>query len=379
MLHEFLSDNESELIERCRWKAAERALPANTRNALDQGIPIFLRQLIHTLEIEQTPEPMRGREISGPAGGGAPRRSEMGKSAAIHGRDLLEHGFSIDQVVHAYGDVCQAITDLAVERREPFQINEFRTLNRCMDNAIAEAVTEFAAQRDTSISEKNAREMTQRLGFLAHELRHQMQTATLAFAAIKAGNVGLAAATSAILDRALLALSRLIDGSVSEVRIEAGMALNNELFYLADFIVEIKIAAMLEAAAHGRVLNVSAVDPGLAVSADRHLLSAAVGNLLQNAFKFTRPGTEVTLAAYATDNRIQIDVADHCGGLPGSTLEELTLPFIQAGSNRTGLGLGLSIVRRNVEAIDGILRVRNHPGVGCTFTIDLPRRAIGPG
>jgi hypothetical protein len=108
---------------------------------LTHGIPLFLDQLIKTLEVEQTSEPMLSRRVSGPSGGG-PRKSELGTAAALHGRELLQQGFTVDQVVHDYGDLCQAITDLAFERQAPIEIDEFRTLNRCLDNGIAEAVTE---------------------------------------------------------------------------------------------------------------------------------------------------------------------------------------------------------------------------------------------
>ena len=52
----------------------------------------------------------------------------------------------MDQVIHDYGDLCQAITELAFEQAAPFETKEFRTLNRCLDNAIADAVTEFTYQ-----------------------------------------------------------------------------------------------------------------------------------------------------------------------------------------------------------------------------------------
>ena len=376
MLHEFLLDNEAELIGRCQAKAAERPLPASVKEALKHGIPIFLRQLIQTLEIEQTQDPLRSLEISGPAGGGKPVMSKMGETAATHGRELLARGFNIDQVVHAYGDACQAITDLAVERRVPFQMDEFRTLNRCLDNAIANAVTEYSYQRDLSIANKQSQASSERLGVLAHELRNHIQTATLTFSAIKAGNVGFSGATARVMDRTLVALSRLVDSSVSEVRMEAGMALHSQLFSLADFIVDLKISASLEANLYNCWFVVSSVDLELAVDADRHLLSAAVSNLLQNAFKFTQPGTAVTLNAYAAADRILIDIEDHCGGLPWSNPEQLFLPFTQGGTDKRGLGLGLSIVRRSVEANNGTVHVRDRPGVGCVFTIDLPRHAI---
>jgi len=124
---------------------------------------------------------------------------------------LLQHGFTVDQVVHDYGDLCQAITELAVARGAAIQVEEFRTLNRCLDNAIADAVTEFAEQRDLSFADGRVQTLNERLGSFAHELRNPVSTATLAFTVIKAGNVGAAGATGAVLDRSLVAMRNLID------------------------------------------------------------------------------------------------------------------------------------------------------------------------
>ena len=115
------------------------------------------------------------------------------------------------------------------------------------------------------------------------------------------------------------------------------------------------------------------VDDNIAVNADRQMLGSAVSNLLQNAFKFTRHNSLVTLTGRAAAARILIEVKDECGGLKAGIAEELFKPFEQQGDNRSGLGLGLSISRRAVEANGGELRVQNIPGTGCIFTIDLPR------
>ena len=98
--------------------------------------------------------------------------------------------------------------------------------------------------------------------------------------------------------------------------------------------------------------------------------------MLQNAFKFTHPHTEVLLNVYAVADRIRIDVCDNCGGLPLGLADKLFLPFVQAGADKSGLGLGLSICRRSVAANDGVLSVRDVPGFGCIFTIDLPRHRL---
>ncbi|WP_197070179.1 HAMP domain-containing sensor histidine kinase [Burkholderia sp. 9120] len=375
MMHEFLSNNRDDLVSRCRAKVAQRPARDATDEQLQNGVPLFLDQLIQTLRVEQSSEPMDSRRISGLASGGV-SFSAIGTSAALHGRQLLDLGFSVDQVVHDYGDLCQAITDLAYERDAPFAIDEFRTLNRCLDNAIAEAVTEFSYQRDTAASDKSAQEINERLGYFAHELRNFLQTATLAFTAARAGNLSLSGATGSVLDRSLTSLRDLIDQSIADVRVSAGAAASLQMFSLAGFIAEIKESATFAARARGCGFIVSKVDERLAVSASRDLLFSALGNLLQNAFKYTHHQTDVTLDAYAVADRILIDVKDHCGGLLAENVEAMFKPFRQNGSDRTGLGLGLSIARRSVEASSGNLSVRDIPGVGCVFTISLPRYAL---
>ncbi|MHC9086285.1 sensor histidine kinase [Luteimonas sp. RIT-PG2_3] len=201
----------------------------------------------------------------------------------------------------------------------------------------------------------------------------------MALSIIKQGNVGLSGATGGVLDRVLVGLGNLIDRSLAEVRMSAGFAVQHHLFSLADFIAEIKLSATLEAQVKDCVFTVSEVDPLLAVDVDRDLLLSATGNLLQNAFKFTHAHSEVTLNAYALADRILIDVQDHCGGLAPGLAEDMFQPFMQGATDRTGLGLGLSIARRSVEANHGMLSVRNLPGSGCVFTIDLPRHFLASG
>jgi signal transduction histidine kinase len=376
MLHEFLTSNRADLIERCRLKVAGRSAPRVTSAELTHGIPLFLDQLIKTLQLEQTSEPMNSRRVSGPAGGGSRVSSELGTAAALHGRELLQQGFTVDQVVHDYGDLCQAITDLAFERKAPIEIDEFRTLNRCLDNGIAEAVTEYAYQRSADMTNTGVQALNERLGFLAHELRNLLHTATLAFTAIKAGGVGANGSTGMVLERSLIGLRTLVDRSLADVRVAAGIPPRRELISLAEFIDQIGISALLEARARQCKLTISHVDERLALDVDRDILLSALGNLLQNAFKFTEHGSEVSLHAYAVADRILIDVEDHCGGLPAGSVERLFRPFTQSGEDRSGLGLGLAICRRSVEANNGLLRVRDVPGTGCVFTIELVRHAL---
>lgn len=372
MLHDFLSNNTDELTKRCRAKVCERDGRNATEPQLENGVPMFLEQLIRTLRMEQTDDPMESRKISGPSNGGT-SVSEVSVTAAQHGRALLSLGFTVDQVVHDYGDLCQSITDLAFERDVPFNVDEFRTLNRCLDNAIAEAVTEFSGQRDSDLAHKHANEANQKMGFFAHELRNLLHVSNLAFAAAKAGNLNLSGATGAVLERTLMALGALIEQSITDVRkTQAGPQVASA-FSLSDFILEVKSAGDLAAKIRGCRFSTSAVAPELAVFGNRDLLYSAVWNLLQNAFKFTHVDTEVTLSAYALGDRILIDVKDHCGGLAPGAAETLFAPFTQQGSDKSGLGLGLSIAQECVLSNGGELSVLNLPGSGCIFTINLPK------
>jgi len=375
MLHLFLTANKAQLIDRCKAKVALRRALRSEHDQLESGIPKFLGQLITTLEIEQTSEPMSSRKVSGPSGGG-PVDSEIGVTAARHGRELLERGYTVEQVVHNYGDLCQAITEMAIEHDEPFTVDEFRTLNRCLDNGIAAAVKEFGVQRDHMFANGGIRSSNERIGFLAHELRNFIHTATLAVAAMKSGVVGNAGATAGVLDRSLAGMRVLIDRSLADVRVTAGLRARQEVFSVADFIAEAGSAASLESKTWECELTIPEIDPTLEIEADRDLLGSAVGNLLQNAFKFTHSHTEVRLTATARNKRILIEVEDRCGGLPPGSAQHLFDPFTQSGDDKSGLGLGLAICKRSVEANDGLLSVRDLPGVGCVFTIDLPCRQL---
>lgn len=283
-------------------------------------------------------------------------------------------GYTVDQVVHDYGDLCQAITDLAFERDAPFAVTEFRTLNRCLDNAIADAVTEFGFQRDAEISALQEAGEKQRMGFLVHELRNALSTATLAVKALETGNLAMSGATGSILKRSLASLALLVNRATSELK---GSESNQQKrFSLAAFISDAEQAARLNVGTLAFVLEVLPVDPTLGVLARRDLLMAALENLLQNAFKYTRPNSTVTLHAYAFGEHVRIDVEDHCGGLAPGSEARMFIPFEPRHDHRAGMGLGLSIARRSIEADQGTLTVRNIPGSGCVFTIGLPRHAI---
>jgi len=376
MMHTFLSNNRDELVRRCKEKVARRPRRAATPSQLRNGVPMFLDQLTKTLEADEAGEGLASERISGASGGVAPVLSEMSVTAAAHGKELLELGYTVDQVVHDYGDLCQAVTDLAFERDAPFTVEEFRTLNRCLDNAIADAVSEFSFHRDASLNEERSVEANERIGLLVHELRNALQTSNLSVRALELGGLSLSGATGVVLKRSLAAMGSLIEQALSEVRSGATAAHNAGIVSVADLIAVAKASGELRADATGCRFTVAPVDPLLGLRANYALLLSALENLLQNGFKFTQPHTEVKLTAYASGARILIDVSDHCGGLPAGDVDKMFIPFFQQSSDKTGVGLGLAMARRAIEADGGELTVRDSPGVGCVFTISLPRHSL---
>jgi hypothetical protein len=282
MLHEFLLVNRDDLIARCMAKVLLRPVQAristSPRPKLVHGIPEFIDQLIATLKVEQPAMRSQSHRISGPAGGAHPVYSDLSEAATLHGRELWLNGFSVDQVVHDYGDLCQAITELAYERKAGISIEEFRALNRCLDNAIADAVTEFSYERDVAAAKVESSAHERRAVF-AHELRDSLHAATLAFHAIKAGSVGINGATGAALERSLATMSSLITRSIVDARAAAAMPPRNEMLSLAEFIADVAAIGLLEAEERQCQLVVSRVDPSLAMEVDRDLLMSAVSSV----------------------------------------------------------------------------------------------------
>jgi len=356
VLHEFVAANRDEIIGRCRAKVAVRSVPPPTEAEIDHGVPVFLDQLVRAL---------RPGFIENP---------EIADSAIQHGHDLLLQGFTVSQVVHDYGDVCQSITELAGEKNVHIGTDDFRMLNRCLDDAIAGAVTEYGRERTQSTLDDEVARGSERIGFLTHELRNLVNTAIIAFEVLKTGNVGAKGSTGKVLDRSLLGLRALVGRSMAEVRLSHGIQ-NRERFAVSELIADIAPAAGMDAYARGLRLSVLPVEAAVTIEGDRQTLAAVVTNLLQNAFKFTRPKSTVTLRVGAGPERVLIEVLDECPGLPSSQVNELFRPFEQRGADRTGAGLGLAFSRWGADANNGRIYARNLPQRGCVFTLDLPRVA----
>lgn len=375
MMYEFLINNRTNLAARCREKVALRPGRMASKLQLLNGVPMLLDQLIRTLAAENTSQSIVAFGISGPENGDL-AFSEIAISAVEHARELLALGFSVKQVVHDYGDLCQSITDLAIERKITFTIHEFRTLSRCLENATADAVTEFSYQRDLIEANKIAKENNDRLRHFVHELRNLLGTTSLAFTAAKSSRLNLSGSTGVILEKSILNLGRLIDSSVDDINEIVRQKIVLNTFPISSFIAEVLSSAELSYENIKCELRLMPVDPDLATSGNRSLLLISLVRILQNSVKFTQLNNHVVLAVYASGDQIQIDVKDNCSDVDSQEVDSTHSQSTQIDRDRIGSSLILAIAKQSVVSYGGSLSIQNQSEIGWVVKISIPRRPV---
>jgi signal transduction histidine kinase len=297
--------------------------------------------------------------------------STMISTAATHGKEFLRLGYSLSHVVHAYGAMCQAVTDVAILKNSKITAKEFQVFNGCLDVAIASAVSEFQFQSAQASEELEIRH----LGFLAHELRNALSSATVAHEMITAGLVGTGGSTAKVLEANLARMRNLIDRSLSEVRMRADADVFVEKFRVLDLLDQIVFTARADSNKKNQTLTISA-DAHIEVEADRQFVLSAIANLVQNAIKYSKREGQIELRASQVGGKVRIEVQDECGGIDLKKVGSLFEPFVQASADRSGLGLGLSIAQRAAHLNQGTLMVENLPPRGCIFVMEIPLKLV---
>jgi signal transduction histidine kinase len=388
-LLEFLKTNEKAVLASIEGKTTALTGMRPISEAQSRGLPIFFKQLLHVLDHAPTdvmhPEVDQdgmaraandSDEQGIAAAAGRPFDVEVARSAGAYGKELQQQGYTLSHVVHAYGAICQSITEIAIEKNAAITTEEFRALNRCLDTAIAGAVTTFHAELTEDVNKRE----TQHLGFLAHELRNALSVVKTSVSLIKSGTVGFGGSVGQVLDRALMRQQELIDRSLAEVRLRVDPKVHKETVSFLQLIDQMLVTSEVNTRLKNQILKID-IEPGLEIEADQYLLFSAVSNLVQNAIKYSCTGGMIRLRAHGLGEQTIIEVEDQCGGLSSASPSELFKPFEQQHNNREGLGLGLAIAHRAIALNDGTIDVKNLPGCGCIFRITLPsitRLAVVP-
>jgi hypothetical protein len=198
-LQDFIRTNHDKLVSMTRGKVAKRnAGPRSEGLETKHGAHVFLDQLRRALDDEAKRDPSKQAEAD------PPTNPDIAKTAAQHGHDLLTLGFSVDEVVHDYGDVCQAITELAVDQEADISVADFHTLNRCLDNAIAAAVTTWNEDHESDLSQTAPTDK---------KLRRLVSGSLAILAMLREGKIGTGGSSVAMLGRYLEEMRDLLDVS----------------------------------------------------------------------------------------------------------------------------------------------------------------------
>jgi hypothetical protein len=227
MLPDFLLKNEKKVLALTEEKTLELAGHHPSSAKMKSGLPLFYRQVIEVIRHagQLSASPVKnvvaiakaadsGDEPAMAEAAGQPEEAKLAKTAGLHGIEMLSLGYSLSHVVHAYGAMCQAITEVADSKKIRIEPSEFHALNRCLDVAIAGAVTEFQHIKDMQKEGANA-EPT----FLAYEMRDALTSVTVALHMIKTGAVGFGGHTGQLLERSLVRMEELIDQSLMKPKL----------------------------------------------------------------------------------------------------------------------------------------------------------------
>jgi len=225
MLKEFLLKNRSQILALTEKKTLELAGDHPSSDQLKAGLPIFLKQVTEVIAQAGEPATPPAKDVAAIAraadegdepgmamAAGQPKEAELAKSACDHGAEYSRLGYTLSHVVHAYGAICQAITELATKGNISIEAKEFHALNRCLDVAIAGAVTTYQSLRDSQDSSRKDK----RVGFPAREMRSALASANVALQSIRRGTVGVGGDTGQVLENSLKRLEELIDLSSAE-------------------------------------------------------------------------------------------------------------------------------------------------------------------
>lgn len=300
--------------------------------------------------------------------------SSTSVSARAHGGQRFQLGYDARALVQEYGELFALMFEMLMEDGEAVSPWEVHVLAGHLLHAAAESVARYGEARDRQLEEHAARH----LSFLAHELRNPLASIRLSLHLLMEKGALTPSRPLAAIERGLASMSRLIDETLVDVRLRGMTVVDPAHVEVVPLIDELLQESDAERETKALTFRVEATPP-LALWGDRRLLHSALSNLLRNAIKFSRPGGEVVLRARTAESRLLVEVEDSCGGLPPGAIAKIFDPFVQAGKDRSGFGIGLAITKQVALAHHGDVRVHDLPGKGCVFLLDLPVDAAAAG
>jgi hypothetical protein len=351
LLADLLAQHHDLIIERFVEDARQQAEQAGLeRVELVDSMAFFLDDLVESLATLERLDPRYS-------------------AAASHGVERLSIGFRIERVVREYVLLADLVLDLADEHGVQPTRDETRALVQAIGDGAAIAATEYTRRREADLLQRES----EHAAFLAHEVRNSLASARFAFDLLQRRDFADATPLVAIVDGSLRQAGARIDDTLAGARVRGGVVSPVRIY--GRLMLE-EIAAQLKPQAEARNVRIRVEGAeDLTLQADARLLRSALENLVSNGVKFSRDGGVVALRVGVRGDVALFDVEDECGGIDETQIDRLFRPFVQAGEERSGFGLGLAIARECAEAQGGALHLKNLPGHGCVFTVTLPLHA----
>ena len=249
-----------------------------------------------------------------------------------------------------------------------------------LSNLVAIGLERLRVQ-DAASKAEAARQSDELKSTLLDALAHEFKTP---LTSIKAASTALLSSNAlnpeqqrelvSIVDEETDRLSVLVTEAIQMARIEAGRVVLRRASHTVQDLVESALDKLRPAVEDRNVqVNIAAGLPPVWV--DGELIEVALRQLIDNALKYSPPGSPVSLAAEAKDDRVIISVSDHGPGIPEAEQTRIFEKFYRAEASRhqiPGAGLGLVIAREIIHAHGGEIWVDSRPGQGATFQFFLP-------
>jgi signal transduction histidine kinase len=244
--------------------------------------------------------------------------------------------------------------------------DELRTLADTIDEMLGRIEAAFTAQRNL-------------VDDVSHELRNPVAVVQANLdAVLSRGDVRPEERVQAaqVVSRATGRMARLVDDLLATARSRSGAFVDREVDLAG---LSRNVAEEFRLLAQGRGLRLALrLAPGPVVIADAQALTRALGNIVSNAVRLTPSGSEITVACGSRRGWAWVAVRDEGPGIADEDHHRVFDRFGRIGdrSDHDGHGLGLAIARQVVESHEGRIAVFSSLGVGSTFVIWLPDRAI---
>lgn len=348
LLHELMGTHRDEILAVCRSHLHDHVLASAD---LDADIETFYDEVLQALRnhygFEKRYSPLPGHSEAAARLGQRPQRA----------------GLDPAKVPLIFGALSNAIGLTGEHHGLQIGAEEYKIFNQCIDAGVAVSIENFWRGE----KEQEQQRITERVGYLAHELRNALGNAALAFKLLREGNLDIKGRTADVVANNLVRMETLVARTLGSVHLDSGVALELRAIRVANVLRQLQASAIPERA----IAVTLEVDESLHVQGDEMLLTSAVSNLLHNAIKFSRTGGHITLCCRSHATGVSIEVEDECGGLPYADISHFFRPLVHGGGHPDNVGLGLAITQRAVESMGGQIEVENHPGHGCTFKLLL--------